>query len=465
MLRKITAGLVLSVAMLFLLATAAGAATVEIANKTPKAGGKIEIKGMVDAGQELYLVVCSEKMFKASDSPGSKERSTLKKKFGDTAIPPVYYILTSAPTNLATPQVVSKGQTSGPFAFPPFKWQMEVNKVNDWADIPDDVKKMLGPVEDENQWKFLAFTHQVKFGINTVSKERPIGGGNARMVMFDDSSKDWNKGVSISLNKETGEFSAAFNLGKRISPDTPMSVYVNGNKAETVTVKARGFYFKTAGTYMNPLVVLIGAFLIGCMFVIVGAAGGLFTAAFQITVIGTNGMVGVNAANAVKPTNLFLTLCSPITGVYTYLKEGRLAWPVALFFVAGILLGAFWIGPTYSAKYLPMKAYKFYLGFFCLILFIKLWMESTQKSIQKKKSIKAIVQKFNTEIKKAKEEGRAAQLGKVELQKGWTPTRIDFSFWENLLRPIPLPCLLAASSLAALLRPSAWAAGSCWSPL
>jgi len=91
---------------------------------------------------------------------------------------------------------------------------------------------------------------------------------------------------------------------------------------------------------MNPLIVLIGAFLIGCMFVIVGAAGGLFTAAFQITIIGTNGMVGVNAANAVKPTNLFLTLCSPITGVWTYFKEGSWhgRWHCSL---RRILLGAF----------------------------------------------------------------------------------------------------------------------------
>jgi len=189
---------------------------------------------------------------------------------------------------------------------------------------------------------------------------------------------------------------------------------------------------------MNPLIVLIGAFLIGCMFVIVGAAGGLFTAAFQITIIGTNGMVGVNAANAVKPTNLFLTLCSPITGVWTYFKEGRLAWPVALFFVGGILLGAFWIGPTYSAKYLPMKAYKFYLGFFCLILFIKLWYESTKRSIEKKQAIKAIVKKFDAELKRAKEEGRAAEVGKVVLSKGWNATKINFTFWGEAFKANPI---------------------------
>ncbi len=437
MLKRLLNLMMLSFCLIFLVASSGFAANAEFNPKDPEAGGKVEIKGQIAPGQDLVLVICTEKLFKAEDSPGSKERAKLKKKFGDAAIPPNYYVLTTIPEKFSTPKVVSKGQTKGPFAFPPFKWQMEVNKIKKWKDIPDDVKKMLGPITSEKQWDFLIFTHEKKFGINTVSKERPVGGGNARMIMSADSAKDWNKGVSISLDKKTGKFTASFTLGKRIPPNTPLSVYVNGEKAGALNVQKSGFYFTIGGTYMNPLVVLIGAFLIGCMFVIVGAAGGLFTAAFQITVIGTNGMVGVNAANAVKPTNLFLTLCSPITGVYTYLKEGRLAWPVAMFFVSGILIGAFWIGPTYSAKYLPMKAYKFYLGFFCLILFIKLWLESTKKSIEKKKAIKAIVQKFNEEIKKAKEEGRAAELGKVEINS-WSATKIDFSFWGEAFKANPI---------------------------
>jgi len=424
--------------ILFMVAATGMAATAELSSKTPEAGGNVHIKGKIAPGQELYVVICSEKLFKGADSPGEKEKSKLVKKFGDAAIPPSYYMLTSAPQNLATPTMADKGQTSGIFAWPPFKWTMEVNKIKKWGDVPADVQKMLGPINAENQWKFLIFTHEKKFGINTVSKERPVGGGNARMVMSGDTSKDWNAGVSVDLKKDTGEYSASFTLGKRIPPNTPMSVYVNGEKVSTLSVQKSGFYFTTGGTYMNPLVVLIGAFLIGCMFVIVGAAGGLFTAAFQITVVGTNGMVGVNAANAVKPTNLFLTLCSPITGVYSYLKEGRLAWPVAIFFVAGILIGAFWIGPTYSAKYLPMKAYKFWLGFICLLIGLKLWWESTKKSIEKKKAIKAIVQKFNEELKKAKAEGRAAELGKVEIEGGWTPTRINFSFWGEAFKANPI---------------------------
>lgn len=405
----------------------------EISDLNPKAGGKFEISGKINPGEDLFVVVSSHDFFKSSDSVGDQEKVKLTKKFGDTEIPPVYYVLTTAPDNFAVPTVVSKGRW-----FKPFRWDIEVNKIKSWNDIPAAEKAYLGKITSAKQWNFLKFTHEDKFGINTISKERPIGGGNARMIMGPDASKSWNKGVSINLDKATGEYKASFKLGNNIAPDTKLNVFVNGKNVETVNIVKKGFYFSIGGTYMNPIVVFLGAFLIGTMFVIVGAAGGLFTAAFQITVLGTNGMVGVNAANAVKPTNMFLTLCSPITSVWTYFKEGRLAWPVALFFVSGILIGAFWIGPEYSAKYLPMKAYKFYLGFFCLILFIKLWLESTKKSIEKKKAIKAIVQKFDAELKKAKEEGRAAHMGKVVLDKQWSMTKISFSFWGEAFKANPL---------------------------
>ena len=269
----------------FLLLAGPGiAATTNIANKDPKAGGKVEISGKIAPGKDLYVVICSEKLFKPGDSIGSKENAKLSKLFGDTAIPPVYYVLSNSPGNLATPKVVSKGRW-----FPPFKWDMEVNKTKKWGKIPEDVRLKLGPINTEKQWNFLIYTHEKKFGINTVSKERPIGGGNARMIMGGDTGKNWNEGVKVSLDKKSGDYSVSFKLSKQIPPDTPMSIYVNGENLGKIDVQKRGFYFKTGGTYMNPLIVLIGSFLIGCMFVIVGAAGGLFTAAFQITIIGTNG--------------------------------------------------------------------------------------------------------------------------------------------------------------------------------
>ncbi len=429
--------------MLIFAASSAWAVEATLTSDSVKAGKPITVKGKIDPGQDIYIVVCTEQMFKPADAPGSKERSKLTKKFGDTAIPPTYYVITNRPEDLATPKSVAKGQTSGPFAWPPFKFMVRVNKIKKWSEIPDNVKGQLGPVNTEKQWKFLIFTHEKKFGINTVSKERPIGGGNARMVMTDYATQkeDWNKGVTLKLNKETGEFEMTMTPYKNLAPHTKMAVYVNGQKTGGFTIIPSTFYFTTACCYMNPLIVLLGAFIIGVLFVIMGAAGGLFTAAYQITVIGTKGPIGINAANTIKPTNLFLTLCSPITGLISYFKAKRFAWPVAIFFALGILIGAFFIGPTFSAKYLPLKAYKFYLGIICLLIGFKLFHESLPSTIEKKKALKAIVQKFNKAVEEAKKTGKAAELGKVEFDK-FNIIKFDMRFWGETFVARPLTMLI-----------------------
>ncbi len=436
-------GVVFAFLSLLLFTAQAGAIEAKLDSTNVKAGTPITVKGKIDPGKDIYIVVCTDKLFKPADAPGAKERKKLTKKFGDTAIPTTYYVVTNRPEDLATPKSVAMGQTSGPFAFPPFKFMVRVNKIKKWNEIPEGVKSQLGPVNTEKQWDFLIFTHEKKFGINTVSKERPIGGGNARMILTDHETQkeDWNKGVSLKLNKETGEFEMTMTPYKNLAPHTKMAVWINGQKASTFTIIPSTFYFKTACCYMNPLVVLFGAFVIGVLFVIMGAAGGLFTAAYQITVIGTKGPIGINAANTIKPTNLFLTLVSPLTGLINYYKSKRFAWPVALFFAIGILIGAFFIGPTFSAKYLPLKAYKFYLGIICLLIGFKLFHESLPSTIEKKKALKAIVQKFNKAVEEAKKTGKAAELGKVEFDK-FNIIKFDMRFWGETFVAKPLTMLI-----------------------
>ncbi len=434
---------VVALGLLLIGQTTAWAVEASLADKTVTAGKPLSLSGTIAPGEDLYVVVASEKLFRPGDALGEKEKGKLVKKFKETAIPPVYYVVTNAPDSLATPEVSAKGQNSGPFAFPPFKYDVRVNKIRPWTEIASAVRAQLGPITNEAQWQFLIFTHEDKFGINTVCKEDAIGGGNARMVLTDygQQAQEWNRGVSVNLDKATGKFAVTMTPYRNLAPDTPLAVYVNGSKVDTVTIKSSGFFFATANTYMNPLVVVLGAFIIGVLFVIMGAAGGLFTAAFQITVLGTKGPLGINAANTIKPTNLFLTLCSPVTGLMNYFKEKRFAWPVAIFFAAGILIGAFWLGPTYSAKYLPLKAYKFYLGIVCLIIGLKLFRESMPAAIEKKKAMKAIIQKFNAAVKEAKESGKTVELGKVEFDQ-FNPVRFDMRFWGETFVARPLTMLV-----------------------
>ncbi len=403
------------------------------------AGSFLDIEGRITPGQDLYVVIASEKLFQSADAAGAKENTRLKKKFGNTFIPQTYYVVTNVPDQLAAPKVSAKGQTSGVFAFPPFKYDVRVNKMKEWSALPTHAKTMLGMISSEKQWEFLIFSHEDKFGINTIAKERPIGGGNTRMILsdFETDKEDWNKGVSVQLDKATGTFSVSMSPYKNIAPETNLVIYVNGEWAGNCKVRGSGFYFKTGGIYMNPLVVFFGAFIIGVFFVVMGAAGGLFTVTFQLTILGTMGPLGINAANTIKPTNLFLTLFSPITGLRSYFKEKRFAWPLAIFFAAGIMIGSFFLGPNFSAKYLPLKAYKFYLGIICLVMGIKLFMESLPSAIEKKKSMKAIVQKFKHARNEAKINGKKLKLGRLEFEN-FNLLKFDMNFWDETFVARPL---------------------------
>lgn len=429
----------------------------KLSTSSVKAGSPVTIEGTIEAGQDLFVVISSAEMFKPADAPGPKERTRLmegrngKNAFGDTEIPPSFYVITNVPDKLATITDVYKGQTSGPFAFKPFKYKVTVNKIKPWADIDENVKTMFGPVDSEAQWKFLTFTHETKFGINTISKEKPIGGGNARMILadHDQQAEAWNDGISLSLDKETGKFSVTMTPYRHLAPGKEMAIHVNGEKTESFTIEKSTFFFETANVYMNPLIVFGGAFIIGMLFVIMGAAGGLFTAAFQITVIGTKGPVGINASNTIKPTNLFLTMCSPITGLKNYFAEKRFAYPVAIPFAIGIVTGAFFIGPELSAKYLNLAAFKFYLGIICFVIGVKLFMESLPSSIEKKKAMKAIVQKFNAAVKEAKDSGEAMKMGTIEFDK-FHPLKFDMRFWGETFVAKPMLMLLGGIAMGVI---------------
>lgn len=434
----VTAGLLLC------LPAASKGVEVSLSAEEITAGSPVSIRGAIEPGRDLYVVISMEETFSAADAPGTTERKKFAEKFGNTSIPPIFYIITNAPDTLASPRSVVKGQTSGPFAFAPFKYTVRTNKIRKWEEIAPTVRTMLGPVTSQDQWDFLAYVHEDKFGINSITKEKQAGGGNARMVLtaFDKQPEKWNKGVNLSLDKQSGSFSVTMTPYRNLAPGTRMAVYVNGEKTNSFTVKKSGYYFATAGTYVNPILVIAGSFVIGVLFVIMGAAGGLFTAAFQITLLGTMGPIGVNAANTVKPTNLFLTLLTPVSGLTAYFREKRFAWPLGISFAIGIAIGAFWLGPEYSAKYLPMKAYKFYLGIVCLVIGIKLFLESRPAAISKKKQTKAIVQRFNEAVKRAKEDGTAMKMGKVEFEK-FNPLRFEMKFWGETFVARPLLMLIS----------------------
>jgi hypothetical protein len=415
-------------------------AAAKISASEYQAGDTVTIEGTIEPGQELYIAVAQQKMFAVKDTDGVHEQKRFKKdmkkgKFkADTAIPPLYYLITTNPDafgkegkkKFGGPSVLL-GKGNGIYSTTMYYLKKK------FADVSAAAKAMLGPIKTEEQWNFLRYANESSFGINTIVKE---GNNVGKVTIFsrtvitdhNTSGKYWDKGTTINLDRKTGKFTASFKSFRHTPPDTQFDVYVNGAKSGSYTVLKNGFWLSKGFRYMNPLWITIGAILVGTYFSMIGAAGGMLMAAFQVLIVQTAGPVGINAANVLKPSNMALTLFSPLGSFYRYaVKERRVAWPVGISFGVGIFIGSIWLG-KYVSAYLPMKAYKEWLAILVVIMGVKTVMELRPKAMAKRKNIKAMAKKFNEEIAAAKAEGRAAEMGSIEpIKTGLTNYR--FKFW------------------------------------
>ncbi len=414
-----------------------------------KAGDTITVEGTIEPGQDLFVTIASQRMFAPKDTKGVHETKRFKKeakKRGftfNTSIPTLYYILTNTPEKFGK---VKEKRFGGPSFFTQGGkrglYKTTMFKLAKFEQLDDNAKSMLGPIKSVDQWNFFRFAHESSYGINTITKEKTKVGKVvifARSVLTDyaTSKNYWDKGTSISLDKNTGKFKVSFKTYRHTPPDSKFDVMVNGEKVGTYKLAANGFWLKLGGRYMNPLWIIIGAILVGTYFSMIGAAGGMLMAAFQVMVVQTAGPVGINAANVLRPSNMALTLFSPLGSFYRYaVVERRVAWPVGISFGAGIFIGSIWLG-KYATQYLPMKTYKEWLAILVVLMGIRTLYELSPKVMEKRKNIKAMVKKFNEAVAKAKAEGTSVEMGRIEpVKTGLTDYR--FKFWGEEFTINPL---------------------------
>lgn len=419
----------------------------EISQQEYLAGDEVEISGKIEPGEDLYVSISSQREFAPGDTEGVNETKNFKDIVAahpfdmDTSIPVLYYMLTNKPDEFGS---VVKKRFGGP-SFAKGLYSTTMFELASWDQLSSQIKNTLGPLDSQAKWDFFNYTHETSYGINTVTKERTQVGKVtifARSVLTDyqKSGNYWDEGTTIDLNKETGEFTASFDSFRHTPPNSEFSVYVNGEKIGAYTLQGNGFWLSLGGRYMNPIWIVIGAILVGAFFSLIGAAGGMLMAAYQVMVVNTMGPIGINAANVLRPSNVALTLFSPLGSFYRYaVKEHRVAWPVGLSFGVGILIGSIWLG-KYVTEVLPLATYKEWLAVLVVLMGIRTVYELTPRVMEKRKNIKAMTQKFNEEVQKAKQEGRAAQMGRIEpMSTGASKlTNYQFKFWGEKFKINPL---------------------------
>lgn len=119
--------------------------------------------------------------------------------------------------------------------------------------------------------------------------------------------------------------------------------------------------FPVSGVVINPLVPFVTAFIVSFFTSMGGVSGAFLLLPFQISFLGYT-------APSVSATNHVFNIVAIPSGVYRYVKEGRMLWPLTWAVIIGTLPGVF-IGAWLRIKYLPdPKNFKLFVG--CVLLYI-----------------------------------------------------------------------------------------------
>ncbi|MGQ9513113.1 MAG: sulfite exporter TauE/SafE family protein [Thermodesulfitimonas sp.] len=169
------------------------------------------------------------------------------------------------------------------------------------------------------------------------------------------------------------------------------------------------------------------AFAISLVTAPAGVSGAFLLLPFQVSVLGFS-------TPAVSPTNLIYNILAIPGGLYRYIKEGRMAWPLVWVVILATLPGVF-AGAIIRIKYFPdPRTFKFFVGLVLLYLGVRLLYETTGRYIKSRAQTKAIEQKFRERVTQLKGEAKARLAAGLPVEavvktKNVSLSRIEYEFW------------------------------------
>ena len=159
-------------------------------------------------------------------------------------------------------------------------------------------------------------------------------------------------------------------------------------------------HFAVSGVDVNPFLPPLVAFVVSFFTSMGGVSGAFLLLPFQVSVLGFT-------SPAVSPTNLIFNIVAIPSGVYRYIREGRMAWPLTSVIIIGTLPGVI-IGTILRVKYLPEpRAFMLFVG--CVLLYIggRMLYELFSWEGRSKEKIKAMEDKFKQRVERMRKERKA----------------------------------------------------------
>ena len=179
-------------------------------------------------------------------------------------------------------------------------------------------------------------------------------------------------------------------------------------------------YFPVAGIEVNPLLPPAVAFIISFFTSMGGVSGAFLILPFQVSVLGFN-------TPAVSATNQLFNIVAIPSGVYRYIREGRMVWPLTWVVIIGTFPGVF-IGAILRVQYLPdPKNFKMFAGFVLLYIGARLLKDLLKRKSSESNTVSAEEQ-FQMLVKSYKSKPGKRELPKVIIKK-FTLSHLVYEFY------------------------------------
>ncbi len=151
-------------------------------------------------------------------------------------------------------------------------------------------------------------------------------------------------------------------------------------------------FFEVAGIEVHPIIPPLVALLISTFTSTGGVSGAFLLLPFQVSVLGFT-------SPSVSSTNQLYNIVATPSGVYKYIKEGRMVWPLTWIVVIGTLPGVF-IGALIRINLLSDPTiFKIFAGFVLLYIGIRILKDVFSKKINNNNSetrFQELVKKFSS---------------------------------------------------------------------
>jgi uncharacterized membrane protein YfcA len=186
-------------------------------------------------------------------------------------------------------------------------------------------------------------------------------------------------------------------------------------------------YFETAGIEVAPWIPPLVALVVSFFTSMGGVSGAFLLLPFQMSYLNFT-------SPSVSSTNFVFNIVAIPSGVYRYLKEGRMAWPLTWVVIIGTLPGVF-IGYYLRVLYLPdPRVFKLFVGCVLLYIGIRLIYELTGKASAGKAKMKALEDKFRERTKQLREQQKsrvASGLPPEAVVKTISVSlkKVEYEFW------------------------------------